>query len=170
MFKYYKLMRECPTLHSYTGGNYCLCGSETISHIYMLKLIERDAGDEEREQRQLFVTSFHLTGIIRYMKLKFLTGGSCWQHYFLFHSSPPFSFVFLFMLIWTQCFKKQHPPLLMAFWFHSLHSEEQPVSLFNPLLPVTQGFNEVISIFLIKIYSYSCLCNSLWSSKGFNIK
>lgn len=50
---------------------------ETISHIRMLKLIERDAGDKEREQRQLFVTSFHLTGIIRYMKLKFLSGGSC---------------------------------------------------------------------------------------------
>lgn len=79
------------------GWNYYLCGCrETISHIRMLKLIGRDAGDKEREQRQLFVTSFHLTGIIRYMKLKFLTGGSCWQHYFLFCSSPPFSFVLLY--------------------------------------------------------------------------
>lgn len=170
MFKYHKLMCECPTPHSYMGWNYYLCGSQTISHIYMLKLIERDAGDEEREQRQLFVTSFYLTGIIRYMKLKFLTGGSCWQHYFLFHLSPPFSFVFLFMLIWTQCFKKHHPPLLMALQFHSLHSEEQPVRLFNPLLPVTQELSEVISIFLIKIYSCHCLCNTLCSSKGFNIK
>lgn len=50
---------------------------ETISHIRMVKLIERDAGDKEREQRQLFVTSLHLTGIIRYMKLKFHSGGSC---------------------------------------------------------------------------------------------
>lgn len=111
------------------GWNYYLCGCrETISHIRMLKLIGRDAGDKEREQRQLFVTSFHLTGIIRYMKLKFLTGGSCWQHYFLFCSSPPFSFVLLFMLIWTQCIfpwplkKKQHPPLKTALRFHSLHS------------------------------------------------
>lgn len=63
---------------------------ETISHIRTLKLIERDAGDKEREQRQLFVTSLHLTGIIRYMKLKFHTGGSCWQHGFLFCSLPPF--------------------------------------------------------------------------------
>lgn len=107
---------------------------ETISHIRMLKLIERDAGDKEREQRQLFVTSFHLTGIIRYMKLKFLTGGSCWQHYFLFRSSP-FSFVFLFMLIWTQCFSLTAKSSL---WFNSLHSKEQPASLFKPPLPVTQ--------------------------------
>lgn len=73
---------------------------ETISHIRTLKLIERDVGDKEREQRQLFVTSLHLTGIIRYMKLKFRSGGSCWQHGFLFRSLPPFfSFVLLFMLI-----------------------------------------------------------------------
>ncbi len=77
---------------------------ETISHICMPKLIERDVGDKESEQRQLFVTSFHLTGIIRYMKLKFFTRGSCWQHYFLFRSSPLFSFVFLFMLIWALVF------------------------------------------------------------------
>lgn len=36
-----------------------LCGcKETISHIHMLKLIGRHAGDEEGEQRQLCLTSF----------------------------------------------------------------------------------------------------------------
>lgn len=74
-------MREHPTPPTKHGPKllfmWLQSGRETISHIRMLKLIERDAGDKEREQRQLFVTSFHLTGIIRYMKLKFLTGGSC---------------------------------------------------------------------------------------------
>lgn len=79
-------------------------GQETISHICMLKLIERDVGDKGGEQRELFATSFHLTGIIRYMKLKFHIRGSCWQHCILLCSSSPLSFVFLFMLIWTQCF------------------------------------------------------------------
>lgn len=98
---------------------------ETISHIRMLKLIERDAGDKEREQRQLFVTSLHLTGIIRYMKLKFHSGGSCWQHGFLFRSLPPFfPFVLLFMLIWCVCVlfliakKRQHSHSQTAWWFH----------------------------------------------------
>ena len=103
---------------------------ETISHIRVPKLIERDAGDKEGEQRQLFGTCFHLTGIIRYMKLKFLTGGSCWQHYFRFHSSPLFPFVFLFMLIWTQCFPlTAKSSILPSLGFNSLQSYQvcQPV-------------------------------------------
>lgn len=86
--------------------------TETISHIRMVKLIERDVGDKDREQRQLFVTSLHLTAIIRYMKLKFLTGGSCWQRLFsvlfltlLFFCAPVYAnldlvffFCFLFFL------------------------------------------------------------------------
>lgn len=56
----------------------------------MLKLIERDAGDKDREQRQLFVTSFYLTGIIRYMKLKFLTGGPIDNTVFCFALIPCF--------------------------------------------------------------------------------
>ena len=63
---------------------------ETISHIRMWKLIERDAGDKEGEQRQLFVTSFRLTGIIRYMKLKFLTGGPVDNTIFCFVPLPSF--------------------------------------------------------------------------------
>lgn len=118
---------------------------ETISHIRMLKLIERDAGDKEGEQRQLFVTSLHLTGIIRYMKLKFLCRGSCWQHYFVFSSSPHFSFVLLFMLIWTLCFSLTTKSSSSAvLWFHSPHSSEEPVRLFNPPLPVKQNSSHEI--------------------------
>lgn len=114
-----------------------LRAAETISHIRMQKLIERDVGDEEREQRQLFVTSFYLTGIIRYMKLKFLTRGSCWQHYFLFRSSPFFFCVSVYAnldpVFFPWSLKTRHPALKMVFQFHSLHTEEQLISWFKPL-------------------------------------
>lgn len=127
------------------------CG-ETISHIRMLKLIDRDAGDWEGEQRELFVTSFHLTGIIRYMKLKFLAGGSCWQHYFLFHSSLLFFcapvYANLEPVFFPWPLKAASSP---ALWLHSLHSRaqhtEQPVSVFTPLLPEIERYHRGIHYF-----------------------
>lgn len=54
--------------------------SKTISHIRMPKLIERrDAGDRALGTKAGLCRLFCLTGIIKYMKLKFLHGGSCWQ-------------------------------------------------------------------------------------------
>lgn len=151
-----------PTLPSNMGWNYYLCGfraAETISHIRMQKLIERDVGDEEREQRQLFVTSFYLTGIIRYMKLKFLTRGFCWQHYFLFRSSPFFFCAPVYANLdpvffpWSlkkeaSCLKNGLSVPFTAHWRAA-----------NQLI---QAF-ELISVVLIGIYfMYTCICPSVW--------
>lgn len=72
---------------------------ETISHTCMLKLIERDVGDKEGARtKAAFVTSLLLTGIIRYMKLKFLCGGPVDNTVFRLTPPPPF-----FLLCFCLC-------------------------------------------------------------------
>lgn len=93
--KYHKWMcdqRAHPSSNTGSNGYLCSCRAVegTIAHICMLKLIGRDAGDKEGEQRQHFVTIFHLTGIIRYMKLKFHTGGPVDNTTFCFVLLPLF--------------------------------------------------------------------------------